>query len=195
MISPLLLFDADIRPALKTKLLAAHRNEPDTVLLDELGVCRGEVRVDVALVNGIIHGYEIKSDYDSLRRLPGQVELYSKVLDKATLVAGGRHVEEAAAILPEWWGVLSVVATRLGPRFKTFRRARKNPARDARALAELLWLDDAMELLERHKLDRGVRGKPRRIVWDRVCEGLNIEVIASAVLANLKARTKPLARP
>lgn len=195
MIPPPLLFDADIRPALKGKLLAAHRNEPDTVLLDELGVCRGEVRVDVVLVNGLIHGYEIKSDYDSLRRLPGQIELYNKVLDRATLVAGERHVEEAAAILPEWWGVLSVEATRLGPRFKTFRRARKNPARDARALAELLWLDDAMELLERHKLDRGVRGKPRRVVWDHICKNLDIDVIASAVRTNLKARTKPPARP
>ncbi|MDA8118743.1 MAG: sce7726 family protein, partial [Gammaproteobacteria bacterium] len=74
----------------------------DTVVLDELGICRGEVRVDVAVVNGEIHGYEIKSDRDSLRRLASQVELYSKVLDQATLVAGERHFDAAAALLPEW---------------------------------------------------------------------------------------------
>ena len=35
--------------------------------VEELGVCRGRVRVDVAVVNGTLHGYEIKSDRDSLR--------------------------------------------------------------------------------------------------------------------------------
>ena len=64
-------------------------------MVDELGVCRGQVRIDVAVVNGRFHGYEIKSDRDSLRRLDGQVDLYSKVLDRATIVVGDRHFTEA----------------------------------------------------------------------------------------------------
>src|SRR5690349_11086244 len=70
------LSDAVIRTALKAQLLADH--DKDTVLLEELGLSRGHVRVDIALVNGRLHGYEIKSDLDSLRRLSRQVELYSK---------------------------------------------------------------------------------------------------------------------
>ena len=100
--------DTDIRAALRNKLTSTYGNHPETVVLDELGVCRGEVRVDVAVVNGKIHGYEIKSDRDSLRRLAGQVELYGKVLDQATLVVGERHFDAAAAMLPEWWGLLLV---------------------------------------------------------------------------------------
>jgi hypothetical protein len=44
-----LVCDAEIRPALKKKLLADHAGDPDTVVLEELGVHRGEVRVDMAV--------------------------------------------------------------------------------------------------------------------------------------------------
>src|SRR5262249_26817602 len=82
----IVLFDSGIRPGLRSWLRLKHADESDTVLIEELGLCRGRVRVDVAVVNGLLHGYEIKSDRDSLRRLAGQVEVYGKVLDRATLV-------------------------------------------------------------------------------------------------------------
>lgn len=187
--------DAHIRVALRKKLTSTGCGHSGTVVLDELGICRGEVRIDVAVVNGAIHGYEIKSDRDSLRRLASQVEVYSKVLDQATLVAGERHFEVAAALLPEWWGLLLVKSSNNGPHLKRVRRARKNPSRDARALVELLWLEDSIALLEQHGLDWGVRSKPRRVIWDRICETLDIEVIASAVRTRLKARAIPPAHP
>lgn len=180
--------DASIRAALKLKLAATHQQD-DTVVLDELGVSRGEVRVDLAVVNGEIHGYEIKSERDSLRRLPNQVDIYSKVLDQATLVTAEGHLDAALAIIPDWWGVLCVDTTHAGLRFKSVRHSKTNPTRDARVLAEFLWLDDAIRLLEQHGLDRGVRSKPRRIVWDRISETLHIDVIATAVREHLKSRT------
>jgi len=187
--------DADVRAALRKKLTSRYGGRCETVVLDELGVCRGEVRVDVAVVNGKIHGYEIKSDRDSLRRLAGQIALYGKVLDQATLVVGERHFSAAAAMLPEWWGLLLVKSTNNGPRFETMRRARMNPARDARALVEFLWLEDSIALLQQHGLDRGVRTKPRRVIWDRICESFDIEVIAAAVRAKLKSRAMLPAHP
>jgi len=192
-ISPLL--DKNIRPALKTRLHKCHKKEPETVILDELGICRGESRVDVVLVNGSIHGFEIKSDRDSLQRLSSQIKLYSKVLDRATLVVGERHLHEAVKILPKWWGVLYFEATKRGPRFKNLKRAKKNPERNSRILAELLWRDDSVRLLEQYGLDRGVRGKPRCVIWDRICSNLDIEVIASAVRASLKARANSTVGP
>jgi hypothetical protein len=120
--------------------------------------------------------------------LGGQVELYSRVVDTATLVVADRHRTVAMRILPPWWGVLRVEATRRGPRFRTLRRAAKNPARDRRALVELLWLDDALGLLERRQAARGVRGKPRRVIWDLVCEHYDADEIAGAVRTFLKTR-------
>ncbi|MCA9627891.1 MAG: sce7726 family protein [Myxococcales bacterium] len=192
----IVLRDADIRPALRSSLLGKHADEADTVIVEELGVCRGRVRVDLAVVNGTLHGYEIKSDRDSLRRLEGQVDIYSKVLDRATLIASARHLDEATELLPSWWGVQRVeLGARGMPRFRVVRRERKNPSRDARALVELLWLDDALALLEEHGAARGVRGKPRWAVWDRVCEVLDIDVIAGAVRATLKATAKRRGTP
>lgn len=182
------LTDVEIRPLLKDRLLSSHA--PDTIILDELGVCRGQVRIDLALVNGIIHGYEIKSERDSLRRLSGQIEFYGKVLDRATLVVARRHLSVALTVLPSWWGVLCVDKVKQGHLLKNVRKGKLNPRRDARALVELLWLDDALELLRQHQLDRGMKGKPRRLVWDRVCENFDIEEIASAVRQNLKARAE-----
>jgi len=180
--------DAEIRPALRMHLHVRYLREAGTVVLEELGLCRGQVRVDLAVVNGILHGYEIKSDRDSLRRLAGQVDLYGRVLDRATLVVGRRHLTEVLDIVPEWWGVLLVQPALQDLRFKTVRRGRKNPWRDPRVLVELLWLDDAMDLLDQREATRGFRGKPRRIVWDRVCEHFDVDEIAAAVRSHLKAR-------
>ena len=180
--------DADIRQALRSWLLVKHAAEADTVVIEELGVCRGQVRIDLAVVNRRFHGYEIKSDRDSLRRLDGQVDMYSKVVDRATIVVGDRHFTETLNTVPRWWGVLRFESGPKGPRFKTVRRGRNNPRRDPRSLVELLWLDDAITLLTRRNLARGVRGKPRRIVWNRVCEHFKVQEIAETVRAQLKVR-------
>lgn len=192
---PTALGDPDIRCALRESLLAKHAKQSDTVLFEELGVCRGRVRLDLAVVNGKFHGYEIKSDRDSLRRLAVQVDFYGKVLDQATLVIGERHLCEGLALLPSWWGVLRIRQTAREPRFETVRRAQKNPQRDPRALVEFLWLEDTLALLEDHGRARGVRGKPRWFLWDRLCEHLSVDEIADAVRAKLKTRAAPRALP
>lgn len=183
-----LLSDTDIRPALKAHLLAEHMDDAGAVLFDELGICRGQVRIDLAVVNGILHGFEIKSDRDSLRRLAGQADIYSKVFDRTTLVVGERHLDEALKIIPFWWGVWRVESTCKGPRFKVARRGTKNVNVDARLLVELLWLDEAVTLLEQRGAARGIKGKPRSVVWDRICEQLCTKDIATAVREHLKAR-------
>lgn len=185
------LRDPDIRPALRANLLSSLADETDTVIIEEMGVCRGRVRVDLAVVNGTLHGYEIKSDRDSLRRLATQIDFYGKVLDRATLVVAERHLPGALDILPAWWGVIRVQNEPRGQSFTTVLPGRKNPQRDPRALVELLWLEDALALLEERQAARGVRGKPRRLVWDRLCEHLSLDEIATAVRARLKARSVP----
>ena len=75
------------------------------MILNELGLRHGRCRVDVAVVNGSVHGNELKSDRDTLDRLSFQVQTYGKVLDRATLVVGERHAEKAIAMLPDWWGI------------------------------------------------------------------------------------------
>ena len=179
--------DDIIRTALRSRLLAQAVGH-DTVLVEELGLCQGQVRVDVAVVNGLLHAYEIKSDRDNLRRLAKQVDTYGRVVDRATIVVGDRLLQCASEAVPAWWGVIRVRSTPRGVRFTTVRRAQKNPDRNPRALAELLWSADAISLLKERDIVRGIRGKPRRMLWDRICEQYSLDEIASAVRCRLKAR-------
>jgi hypothetical protein len=187
--------DADIRPALRQHLLRRHGDETDTVLVEELGLRRGQVRVDLAVVNGSLHGFEIKSDRDSLRRLAVQVDLYSQVLDRATLVVGDRFAPLAPSLVPAWWGIVRVSRRASGLQFTALRRSKVNPQRNARVLAELLWSTQALELLEDRGVAKGMRGKPRRVLWDRVCECLSVDEIAAAVRQRLKATQDSEVRP
>ena len=180
--------DPEIREALLERLSRRHEGEPDVAFIEELGLCRGQVFVDVAVVNGSLHGYEIKSDRDSLRRLKGQVAFYGRVLDRATLVVGQRHLEEATEVVPEWWEIQIAGIGTGGLGLKRVRGGRPNPALDPRALVELLWLEDALELLAARGALRGYRGKARHAVWDRVCELYAPAQIAEAVRSRLKAR-------
>jgi hypothetical protein len=189
------LCDTDIRSALRSHLQAKHAHETETVILDELGICCGQVRLDLVVVNGLLHGYEIKSDRDSLRRLRTQVDFYSRVLDQATLVVGERHFPEATKIVPSWWAILRIETVAHRFSFKMERRGKQNPCKDPRSLVELIWLEDAIALLERHDMARGIRGKPRRIVWDRICEHVTVDEIGKVVRDHLKARSEKIGNP
>jgi hypothetical protein len=143
-----------------------------------------------------LHAYEIKSDRDTLERCVHQASMYNKIFDRVTLVVGPRHRSAALARIPPWWGVVGVGPMSRGPRLQPVRRALRNAAVEPRALVELLWLDEALALLETRGAVRGVRGKPREMVWDRVCEHFEIREIAAAVRDRLKARAaQRAARP
>jgi hypothetical protein len=69
------------------KLWLHHANE-NTLVVDELGILNGKSRADIAVINGYLVGFEIKSDEDSLTRLNDQVEAYNAVFDRSTLIVG-----------------------------------------------------------------------------------------------------------
>ena len=179
--------EESLRRALHRRLMAQYQSEPDTLIVDELGLCQGIARVDVAVINGQLHGYEIKSERDSLRRLGTQAVHYNRVFDRVTLVCSGRHVSNALEIIPSWWGVLQVISTTRNLAFEFVRAEQGNPQRDARAMAEFLWSEAAIALLEQRQALRGLRGKPRAALWDKICELLSIDELAAAVCAHLKA--------
>lgn len=66
------IYDKDIRPLIFRSLVNRSEfiNDPETVVINELDVCFGNAIIDVVAVNGEIYGFEIKSEQDSLERLP-----------------------------------------------------------------------------------------------------------------------------
>jgi hypothetical protein len=181
--------DSDVRGALIAKELRRQIENENTRVVPELPVCLGDVRIDIAVINGSLVGYEIKSASDTLRRLPIQAEYYSRVFDRVVLVVDERHLQKARGLVPAWWRLISVRAGRNGqPVLSSVRRGKSNPSVDPLALAQLLWKNEAMAVLERHGLDRGVRTKPVRFLWARLSSELCVEALRREVLSALKAR-------
>lgn len=181
--------DRDVRKALHSKVLREHHGDTNTLVLDELGLRHGAVRVDVAVVNGYLHGFEIKSDSDTLERLPSQVAIYNAVLDRATLVVGEKHVEKARAHIPDWWGIKVVTAgPRGGIEFANVRTPKLNASIDAVALAELLWRPEAIEILRSLGAPDPLLRKPRAVLYKFLADNVELQELRSLIRQRLKAR-------
>lgn len=178
-----------LRSAVKRKIFARYENDPNTRILDELGLRHGAGRIDIALVNGIIHGFELKSDADNLKRLPHQIQIYNSVLDKVTLVVGSRHAKEAARMLPAWWGIkVAAIGPRGGFDFDDLRRATKNPEQDLVSVCRLLWRNEALTLLDELGHAKSLRHKPRSLIYSHLARVADLETVCARVCRQLKFR-------
>lgn len=143
------MHDHKIREHLHKKVLYKYHQDKNSRVIDELALNHGSVRVDVAVANGILHGYEIKGEYDNLKRLPTQLELYSSIFDKVTLVVSEKHLDDAINIIPNWWGVYVAEQGKKGAvHFPIYRKGKLNRDVDLELLAKLLWKEEALNLLK-----------------------------------------------
>jgi hypothetical protein len=124
-----MLRDPDIRTALREHLSAVYAGDRDTEIVDEFSVCRAGARADLAVINGHLAGFEIKSHVDRLDRLPSQAGYYGKVFDEMTLVCAPRHVETARRGLPTWWELWVAEPASTGARLRCVRPGGQTPSR------------------------------------------------------------------
>lgn len=187
--SQLTTCDNLIRGALKRDLRAQFQGDPETVILDELGVRHGAARVDLVVVNGSLIGFELKSDCDDLRRLPRQARIFSGMLDRMTLVVGHRHADEAVRAVPDWWGVkLAEVGPDGRVRFIDLREPSDNPSPDGLAIAKLLWREEALSFLEEIGAAGGLRSKPRATIYARLVELVELDSLRAFVRSRFRCR-------
>lgn len=102
------------------------------------------IRIDVLAVTGddpmaaprpgLLEAFEIKSDADSLARLPRQIAGYDLVAQRCWLVTGPKHHAKATALLPPYWGVLRLD----GDHLVLDRPAADNPNLSVLALLNLV---------------------------------------------------------
>lgn len=180
--------ERDIRLALRAELETRFGWDSATLILDELGVLQGASRVDLAVINGSLHGYEIKSAQDTLARLPAQAAAFSRVLDFVTIVTSGVHLSAVSSRVPAWWGISVPVSSGGSIRFDVERTCYQNPGLDPRSIAELLWKEEAISLLASHGIAGGVTRKPRQYLWDLLSERVALEDLAAGVRAAMKTR-------
>ena len=174
--------DINIRSALHRQRLRHHKLNPRTLVIDELGLAHARTRVDVAVINGCIHGYEIKSAQDNLNRLGTQLDVYQHTLHKLTIVAASRHLERILSEAPDWCGVIEAVE---GPRggilLQLVRSARSNPDIEPVMLAHLLWKPEVLDLLSRNGYTPKELRHPRKYLYEMLCEVLTPREITDAI--------------
>ena len=182
--------DAEIRDVLRARLAVGADSDRDAVVLEELGLCGGSVRADLVLVNGVLKGYEIKSEQDRLVRLPVQASIYSQVFDTVTLAVAERHISTAEGLVPDWWGIELAIddGNGAGVQLKPVREELPNPSVDAYSLAQLLWRNEALQVLQKALPSRKLGHKSRSFLWTRLVESLTLAELKDAVRHALKSR-------
>lgn len=181
--------EAEVRALLTRRLVNEHSDGTDTLIIPELGLCQATARIDIAVINGAMTGWEIKTERDTLKRLPAQAEVYSRVFDRVWLAAAERHIEQAASIVPEWWGVVRI-PTEEGKPFVTVRRAKLNRGIDPQAIVRLLWRTEAYEELDRLGLANGMARAPRTELWDRLASACPAKISRAALRSVVRDRLR-----
>jgi hypothetical protein len=177
-----------IADAVEGRLRADHMGEV-TLFRRELGICVGAGRVDVAAVNGSLTGCEVKSARDGLGRLAGQVELYGRVVDFAVLAVERSRPQLVMQRLPSWWGVWHVTRADDGEvTLEVLREATRNPDVQSLAVAQLLWRDEAFDVLRGYGLHRGLSSASRWRLWEIIARELPLDEVREVARLRLKAR-------
>lgn len=182
--------DHQIRDAFHRTILHDHHNEFTTLVIDELGLDHGKCRADIAVINGHMTGYEIKSEVDTLNRLSSQVEKYNAVFDHSFVVLADRHFKSVINMIPKWWGIILVSPKNNGEiSFETVRHSCENEQVDNYSVAQLLWRKEAQEILA----DLGVSGKrlreKRLNLYRYIVDALESDDLRFVVREYLKKRT------
>lgn len=161
----------------------------DTKVIDEMGLCQGSHKIDIAVINGSLIGYEIKSEEDTLYRLPSQMEAYNKVFDYINIVVNENHLQAVKDKIPHFWGIICV--KKFGQEFKLEheRDAEKNQASDPFFVSQLLWKDEALDVLRKEGIDKGMKSKSRLQIWKKIAESLPKERINQYVRQYIKNRS------
>lgn len=187
--------EREIRAALRGWIAARAQDEPlmtagnnDLLIVDELAIKHGEYRVDLCAIGDDLHGFEIKSDQDTLSRLPAQAKHFSLVFQRMTLVIGPALLAPALTIVPKWWGLVLVTQDADGTaRFAELRTPGENPKPNQRWLVRLLWRDELVEVLRTW----GHRGWSKLKYWeiaDKVLGAFEPAELVGIVATTLRCR-------
>lgn len=181
--------DSDIRAELHNKIKEIFSYDLDSIVVEEMNLCSGDARIDIAVINGKIHGYEIKSERDTLNRLPNQIDIYNQVMDTVTIVVGRNHLGKVRNMVPNWWGIYTAeMKNNTELKLEIEREPLFNEEVNPYYVAQLLWRDEALEILKEINCAKGVLSKPRDIIWERLVNSLSLEELQKHVRNKLKNR-------
>ncbi|MDM1073636.1 sce7726 family protein [Empedobacter brevis] len=180
--------DFAIRQELKESILSKYIEDDDSLVLDEYNLSLGIVRADIAVVNGVLHGYEIKSEKDSLIRLENQMLEYNKFFEYVTIVSCTKFINKIIDISPSHCGVISAEMINNKVVLKTIRKAKKNYNLDKISLVKALWREEMIDLLEDMNYKRGFKSKSKPLLYEILISEFTKKQLVDIVKCKLKNR-------
>lgn len=190
--------DRKIRKRFHRTWLQSYHKDPESFVVDELGLHHGKCRADIAVLNGCLMGFEIKGETDSLTRLPRQVVAYDAIFDQITIIVTERHLETVGTLVPRWWGIIKCEANKRGSlKFTTHRKAIRNRRVNAIAIAQLLWRAEAIDILRSNGEKGNIMRQPRAFLYARLVKIMTLTKLKDSVRSCLMRRTnwRRLQRP
>ena len=179
-----------IRRAVHSKLLRPYHQRSDgTRVIDELGLDHGQSRIDIAVVNGSLHGIEIKSPRDNLSRLPSQLKVYNLYFNRVTLVFAENFYNKVMSMVPRWWGLVSVTqGQRGGIHLTRIRPSKPNSNVNSASIVKLLWRNEVIDLLRTKGVSRSDLRKPKSDLYGELLERINEKELRKMVSVALRKR-------
>lgn len=182
--------EQEIRSFVKARLPRLVRSLSRAFLVEEMEVCSGRARIDLAVIGDRLIGIEIKGPRDDVKRLPGQATAYSQCFDHVVLIVHESLTAKARPLIPDWWGLITgrMVDGRI--RYRVVRRLRTNPSLNLERVLSLLWREeiDALlaDLLGSHPKPRATKKSIRAELLAQV----EPPVLHQASLRKLRERTE-----
>lgn len=175
--------EAEIRRFVRSREAESGARLVDEFVVGERG------RIDLLSIDDYLRGFEIKSDLDTLYRLPRQMEVFGSVFDYCTLIVTPRHLSAAREKLIRGWG-LAVVERASSDElvYKQIRKPKPNKGADPLVMASLLWRDEALHALDRLGAASGLRSRPRDVLWSRLVQVTNQDELREIVTSALTER-------
>ncbi|HFZ7521657.1 TPA: sce7726 family protein, partial [Salmonella enterica subsp. enterica serovar Orion] len=182
-----LLREQDVKVAFIDWLFRKGLLENATII-NEMVVANWSRRADLAVANGHLQAFEIKSDFDSLKRLDGQLETFTSRFEKVTVVCAPKFTYEISKKVSPDVGVIEYLNTNKGIRFKIVQRGRKAIISNKKVYINFLLKKELQLLL----IENGKRFlfESGREALERVAEQISLSRIRGFVLEAIKERYK-----
>ena len=172
------MLDKDIREPLFDYLDARYGK---VRVIEEKVIKRSRADV-MAIVDGGIIGFEIKSDSDSYTRLKTQVKNYDQFFDKCYVVVGESHIHVAEHI-PDYWGIIVVNQENV----IVDRDAEICPKVKLRNQLDMLWRNELLNIQLKEGLPKLANWK-RIDIYKRLIETAGEPTIKADVIEQLFER-------
>ena len=163
--------DREIRDKLLENLKS---NKNNIKVINELDLTNA--RVDIATIDkNYFCGYEIKSDKDTLYRLPMQMQIYNYVFDKIIIVVGKSKLLKTIKIIPDFWGIILARKENNDIDLMQIRPPELNTNINKYWLAHKFWKIDIVNILKKLNLYKGKSRYDRGDLLEILIENISLD--------------------